>query len=128
MTADGTTNILVVDDLPEKLLVYRAMLDELGQNMIEARSGEEALKQVLQHDFSVILLDVNMPTLDGFETARLIRRRKRSTHTPIIFVTAFADEVRTMEGYAHGAVDFMMTPLVPEILRAKVRVFVELFR
>ncbi len=122
------TNILVVDDLPQKLLVYRAMLEELGQNIIEARSGEEALKQVLRYDFSVILLDVNMPALDGFETARLIRNRKRSTHTPIIFITAFADEVRTMEGYAHGAVDFMMAPVVPEILRAKIRVFVELFR
>jgi signal transduction histidine kinase/DNA-binding response OmpR family regulator len=128
MTPNGTTKILVVDDLPEKLFVYRAMLDELGQTIIEALSGEEALKQVLHHDFSVILLDVNMPTLDGFETARLIRTRKRSMHTPIIFLTAFADEVRTMEGYAHGAVDFMMAPVVPEILRAKIRVFVELFR
>jgi signal transduction histidine kinase/DNA-binding response OmpR family regulator len=121
------TNILIVDDLPEKLLVYRAMLEELGQTLIEARSGEDALKHVLQTDFSVILLDVNMPTLDGLETARLIRQRKRSAHTPIIFITAFADEVRTMEGYAHGAVDFMMAPVVPEILRAKIRVFVELF-
>ena len=120
--------ILVVDDLPEKILVYRAILDELGEEIIAARSGEDALKQVLQHEFAVILLDVNMPGLDGFETAALIRKRKRSAHTPIIFVTAFADEMRASEGYAHGAVDFILAPVVPEILRAKVRVFVELFR
>ncbi|HUE75150.1 MAG TPA: response regulator [Pirellulaceae bacterium] len=120
--------ILVVDDLPEKILVYRAILDELGEEIVTARSGEEALKQVLQQEFAVILLDVNMPGLDGFETAALIRKRKRSAHTPIIFVTAFADEIRAREGYAHGAVDFILAPVVPEILRAKVRVFVELFR
>jgi CheY-like chemotaxis protein len=93
-----------------------------------ANSGEEALKEVLNQEFAVILLDVNMPGLDGFETANLIRRRKKSAHTPIIFVTAFNDEVRMAEGYAHGAVDFISTPVVPTILRAKVRVFVELFR
>ena len=120
--------ILVVDDLPEKILVYRAILDELEEEIVAARSGEEALRQVLQHEFAVVLLDVNMPGLDGFETAALIRSRKRSAHTPIIFVTAFADEMRTSEGYAHGAVDFILAPVVPEILRAKVKVFVELFR
>ena len=120
--------ILVVDDLPEKILVYRAILDDLGQEILVARSGDEALKHVLQHEFAVILLDVNMPGLDGFETAKLIRTRKRSAHTPIIFVTAFADEIRASEGYALGAVDFILTPVVPEILRAKVKVFVELFR
>ncbi len=120
--------ILVVDDLPEKILVYRAILDELGEEIIAARSGEEALKLVLNHEFAVILLDVNMPGLDGFETAALIRKRKRSAHTPIIFVTAFADELRASEGYAHGAVDFILAPVVPDILRAKVKVFVELFR
>src|SRR5271154_1554057 len=99
-TADKV-NILVVDDLPEKLLVYRSILDELGQNIIAAYSGLEALKQVLQHDFAVILLDVNMPDMDGFETATLIRKRKKSAHTPIIFVTAFLDEVRAVQGYAH---------------------------
>ena len=93
------TNILIVDDLPEKLLVYQAILEELGQDLVvTAHSGEEALKQVLQHDFAVILLDVNMPGMDGFETAALIRKRKRSAHTPIIFVTAFADEVRMARG------------------------------
>jgi signal transduction histidine kinase/DNA-binding response OmpR family regulator len=122
------SNILVVDDLPEKILVYQTILEELGQRIITARSGAEALKQILLHDFAVILLDVNMPDIDGFETAALIRKRKKSAHTPIIFVTAFTDEVRTAQGYAHGAVDYIASPVIPEILRAKVRVFVELFR
>src|SRR5438128_1499348 len=121
-------NILVVDDLSDKLLVYQALLEELGQNVITARSGEEALKQVLLHDFAVILLDVKMPGMDGFETAALIRKRKKSAHTPIIFVTSFMDDVRAVQGYAHGAVDYMLAPVAPEVLRAKVRVFVELFR
>jgi len=121
------TNILIVDDLPEKLLVYQSVLEELGQNLITARSGQEALKQVLRHDFAVILLDVNMPGMDGFETATLIRKRKKSAHTPIIFITAFADDLHMAQGYAHGAVDFIPTPVVPEVLRSKVRVFVELF-
>ena len=127
MTSDRV-KILVVDDLPEKLLVYQAILEELGQELVLARSGEEALKEVLHQEFAVILLDVNMPGLDGFETASLIRRRKRSAHTPIIFVTAMTDEVRMAEGYAHGAVDFISTPVVPTILRAKINVFVDLFR
>jgi signal transduction histidine kinase/DNA-binding response OmpR family regulator len=122
------TNILVVDDLYEKRLGYEAVLEELGQNVILVGSGAEALKQVLLHDFAVILLDVNMPEIDGFETARLIRCRKRSATTPIIFLTAFADELRSAEGYATGAVDYLSTPVYPEILRAKVRVFIELFQ
>src|SRR5690348_9114588 len=104
MTMDpDQTYILVVDDLREKRLVYQAVLEDLGQNLIVARSGEEALGLILKHDFAVILLDVTMPGMDGFETATLIRKRRRSAHTPIIFLTAFADEVRTVEGYAHGA-------------------------
>jgi len=121
------TSILVVDDLPEKHLAYEAMLEDLGSNIISVRSGAEALKQILQRDFAVILLDVNMPGMDGFETARLIRQRKRSASTPIIFLTAFADEVKTAQGYATGAVDYLPTPVVPGILRAKVRVFIDLF-
>jgi signal transduction histidine kinase/DNA-binding response OmpR family regulator len=120
--------ILIVDDLPEKHLVYRVILEGLNQEIVAAHGGNEALKQVLRHDFAVILLDVNMPDLDGFETAALIRQRKRSAHTPIIFITAFADEVRAAEGYAHGAVDYILAPVVPEVLRAKVNVFVDLFR
>jgi signal transduction histidine kinase/DNA-binding response OmpR family regulator len=122
------TKILIVDDLAEKLLVYQVILQELGQELVFAHSGAEALKQVLQHDFAVILLDVNMPDMDGFETAALIRNRKRSAHTPIIFVTAFSDEVRMTEGYSHGAVDYILSPVVPEVLRAKIKVFVDLFR
>jgi len=123
-----TTKILVVDDLPEKFLAYEAILEDLGQTLVYAASGAEALKLVLRDDFAVILLDVNMPEMDGFEAASLIRRRKKSATTPIIFLTAFADEMRIAQGYASGAVDYIPTPVVPEILRAKVRVFVELFQ
>ncbi|MCI0357478.1 MAG: hybrid sensor histidine kinase/response regulator [Planctomycetaceae bacterium] len=128
MTPDERVKILVVDDLPERLLVYEAILRDLGQELVLARSGDEALRAVLQDEFAVILLDVNMPGIDGFETANLIRRRQKSSHTPIIFVTAFTDEVRMAEGYSHGAVDFISTPIVPAILRAKINVFVDLFR
>ena len=123
---DGTARILVVDDREDKLLAYRSILDDLGQTIVTARSGEEALSHVLGAHFAVILLDVQMPGMDGLETAALIRKRKRSSHTPIIFLTAF-DEVRAAEGYATGAVDYMTTPVVPEVLRAKVRVFVDLY-
>ena len=119
-------NILVVDDLREKQLVYRTILEDLGQNVMFANSGEEALKLVLSNEFAVILLDVNMPGMDGFETAEMIRKRRKSAHTPIIFVTAFYDDVRLEKGYASGAVDYLMTPVMPGILRAKVRVFIEL--
>jgi signal transduction histidine kinase/DNA-binding response OmpR family regulator len=123
-------NILVVDDLPEKLLVLESILEELGQNVVTARSGEEALRRVLEYDFAVILLDVKMPGgMDGLETAALIRRRKKSAHTPIIFVTAYsADEMHTAKGYSLGAVDYIFSPVMPEVLRTKVRVFVDLFR
>src|SRR5262245_47986447 len=125
---DEPTNILVVDDLPEKLLAYRTILEELGQHVVTANSGEEALRAVLKTDFAVILLDVQMPGINGLEAAALIRQRKRSAHTPIIFLTAFADEVLVAEGYAQGAVDYITTPVVPAILRAKVRVFCDLYR
>src|SRR5262245_39039574 len=120
--------VLVVDDLPEKLLVYRSVLEEPGIELVEARSGPEALRQLLTNDFAVILLDVNMPDMDGFETAALIRSRKRTAHTPIIFVTAYADELHAIKGYSYGAVDYILAPVVPDVLRTKVRVFVELFR
>jgi len=119
-------NILIVDDLPEKLLAYEAILEEMNQNLLMARSGEEALRLVLQNEFAVILLDVNLPGMDGFETASLIRQRKKSAHTPIIFLTAFTDEMRMAQGYASGAVDYLPTPVVPEVLKAKVKVFIEL--
>jgi signal transduction histidine kinase/DNA-binding response OmpR family regulator len=121
-------NILVVDDLPEKLLVYRSILEDLDLHVVTATSGAEALRCLLQQSFAVILLDVNMPVMDGFETAALIRTHKRVAHTPIIFLTAFFDDVRPLQGYAHGAVDYILVPVAPEILRAKVKVFVELFQ
>src|SRR5688500_227147 len=93
-----------------------------------ASSGAEALRELLQRDFAVILLDVNMPDIDGIETAELIRQHGKTKHTPIIFVTAYADEMQTARGYQLGAVDYILSPIVPEILRSKVRVFVELYR
>jgi signal transduction histidine kinase len=123
---DDRGNILIVDDAPGQLLVLQTVLADLGQNIVSARSGSEALREVLRREFAVILLDVNMPDIDGFETAALIRGYKRSAHTPIIFVTAYADEMQTARGYSLGAVDYIMTPVVPEVLRSKVKVFVEL--
>jgi signal transduction histidine kinase len=128
MTEQPRTKVLIVDDLPDKLLVYEVILRDLDLELVMARSGEEALKEVLRNEFAVILLDVNMPGMDGFETANLIRGRKKSAHTPIIFVTAFNDEMWMAEGYSRGAVDFITTPVIPPILQAKVRVFVDLFR
>lgn len=119
-------DILIVDDLAEKLLVFETVLGDLNQNLVFARSGADALRQILQRDFAVILLDVNMPDMDGFETATLIRRYKRAAHTPIIFITSYADEMQTARGYSLGAVDYIPSPVVPEVLRSKVRVFVEL--
>src|SRR5438094_5368539 len=127
MVTTEKANILVVDDLPEKLMVFQAILEELGENVVTAQSGREALRYLLERDFAVVLLDVNMPIMDGFETATLIRQRKRSQHTPIIFVTAFHDDVLTARGYSLGAVDYILSPVVPDILRTKVRVFVDLF-
>jgi len=127
-TGAERVDILVVDDLREKHLAYQVILEDLGQNIVSVTSGEEALKLLLERDFAVILLDVNMPGMSGLETAALIRSRRKSRVTPIIFVTAFADDVQTVEGYALGAVDYILTPVVPEILCAKVKVFVELYR
>lgn len=124
---DDKVSILIVDDLPEKLLVFRTVLEELGQELVFVRSGREALREVLQREFAVILLDVNMPDIDGFETAGLIRQYKRAVDTPIIFITSYADEMQTERGYALGAVDYILSPVVPHILRSKVRVFVRLF-
>jgi two-component system sensor histidine kinase/response regulator len=120
-------NLLLVDDQPANLLALEAMLQDLGQHIVKAGSGREALKWLLTNDCAVILLDVKMPEMDGFETAELIRQRDRSRHTPIIFLTA-ADRSQTqaMRGYAVGAVDYLIKPVVPEFVRSKVTVFVEL--
>ena len=121
-------NILIVDDRPEKLLSVEAVLDDLGETLITARSGRDALRHVLTTDFAVILLDVNMPGMDGLETASLIRQRKRSHHTPIIFITSFGDEMHAARGYELGAVDYILAPVLPDVLRTKVAVFVDLFK
>jgi signal transduction histidine kinase len=120
-------NILLVDDQPANLLALEAMLQGLGQNLIKAESGREALKWILTHEFAVILLDVKMPEMDGFETAAMIRERDKSRDTPIIFLTA-GDKGHTdaVRGYAVGAVDYLVKPVVPEFVRSKVAVFVEL--
>jgi signal transduction histidine kinase len=125
---DDKVNILVVDDLPDKRLAFHAVLEELGQNVVLASSGADALRELLLREFAVILLDVNMPDIDGIETAELIRKHRKTAHTPIIFVTAYADEFQTSRGYELGAVDYIMTPIVPAILRSKIKVFVELYR
>jgi PAS domain S-box-containing protein len=126
---NSKVNILLVDDRKDKLLALNAVLAPLGQNIIEARSGKEALRAVLNNEFAVILMDVSMPTMDGFETASLIRKRPSSEHTPIIFVTSIGNSPTQMyQGYSLGAVDYILTPIVPEVLRAKVSVFVDLWR
>lgn len=122
-------NILLVDDNPGKLLAHEAVLSELGENVFTATSGREALQLMLRQEFAVILLDVNMPELDGFETARLIRERPRFEATPIIFITAYnTTDIDRLHGYKLGAVDYLFLPVVPDVLKAKVRVLVELAR
>src|ERR1051326_3478910 len=128
MEAASIPQILVVDDNPSQLTALRAILDGLGAQVLCVGSGREALRCLLHQDFASILLDVNMPTMDGFETAALIRERPRSEHIPIIFITASVDETHIARGYSLGAVDYIHTPVVPEVLRAKVSVFIELFR
>ncbi len=139
LRADGTTqrsvvpvgeraSVLIVDDTPSKLTALGVIVSGMALEIVTANSGQQALRQILKRDFAVILLDVNMPTMDGFETAKLIRSRPRSAHTPIIFVTAEAhSEAQRLSGYTLGAVDFIGSPIIPEILRAKVQVFVNLF-
>jgi signal transduction histidine kinase len=125
----ASAEILLVDDDPKTLVAMEAMLGDVGAGLVTARSGRDALLKLLAQDFAVILLDVQMPDLDGFETAELIRERDKTRHTPIIFLTAFNQNDRAMlRGYSLGAVDFMFKPIVPDILRSKVAVFVELAR
>jgi len=129
VVAQCKASILLVDDRPEKLLALEAVLGSLGQSLIRANSGKEALRALLREQFAVILLDVSMPGMDGFETAALIRKRPQTEHTPIIFITSINDtENHIAQGYSLGAVDYMLTPIVPEVLKAKVAVFVDLFK
>src|SRR6476469_3489011 len=121
-------NILLVDDRAENLLALHAILEDLGHNLVEARSGREALAKVADQQFAVILLDVQMPVMDGFEAAKLIRQTEKARHTPIVFLTAYeSDEFPVDQAYSLGAVDYLVKPFVPVILRAKVRGFVQLY-
>jgi PAS domain S-box-containing protein len=122
------TSVLLVDDRHANLLALRAMLEDLGHDLVQARSGEDALRLLLNRDFAVVLLDVKMDGLDGFETARLIRSRPRSRHTPIIFLTGQGDPLDVETAYGLGAVDYLVKPLLPVVVRAKVVGFVELYR
>ncbi|HEX7253273.1 MAG TPA: response regulator, partial [Thermoanaerobaculia bacterium] len=125
---DERVSILAVDDDPQKLLALSALLSELDQEVVTASSGREALRHLLQREFAVILLDVRMPDMDGFETAALIRQRQSTEHTPIIFITSYGDETHATHGYSLGAVDYILAPVEPEVLKTKVLVFAELFR
>ncbi len=121
-------NILLVDDQPARLLAYQSVLSELGQNLVCAHSGLEALDKLMRQEFAVVLLDVSMPDMDGFEAARLIHEHPRFEKTPIIFVTGVhMSELDRLKGYKVGAVDYVSIPVVPEILRSKVAVLVELY-
>jgi signal transduction histidine kinase len=126
---DDKVNILLVDDQPQRLLSYEAILGSLGENLVKARSGTEALQKLMEADFAAILLDVNMPTMNGFDTAALIHQHPRFEKTPIIFVTAVhVTNIDQLKGYELGAVDYCYVPIVPEVLRGKVQVLVELYR
>ena len=129
MEQPGNVNILLVDDRPDKMLALETVIGDLG-NIVKAQSGKEALRCAMNYEFAVILLDVNMPGMDGFETAALIRKRASSERTPIIFITSFYSDNDThmARGYSLGAVDYILAPVVPEVLRAKVSVFVDLFK
>ena len=128
MLAEQPVEVLVVDDRADQRMALAAVLADLPVRVVEASSGREALRCLLQRDFALILLDIDMPGIDGLETAALIRERKRSEHTPIIFVTAYGDDTHVARSYSLGAVDYMLTPFDPQVLRTKVAVFVDLFR
>jgi signal transduction histidine kinase len=119
--------ILIVDDLPDKRLAYGAILDGLDAEVVMVGSGEEALKRVLEGEYATILLDVNMPRMDGLETAELLRQHRNARHTPIILVTAHADDLQRARGYELGVVDYMQVPVIAPVMRAKVSVFLDLF-
>jgi len=124
MTPDAKVNILLVDDQPSKLLTYEVILRELGENLIKASSGKEALEHLLKNEIAVVLMDVCMPELDGFELASMIREHPRFQKISMIFISAIhLAEIDHLRGYEMGAVDYVPVPVVPEVLRAKVRVF-----
>src|SRR6195256_3777123 len=129
MSRPEKVNILMVDDQPSKLLTYEVMLGDLGEHLIKAHSGKEALEILLKTDVAVVLMDVSMPELDGFELADMIRQHPRFQKLAIIFISAVhLTDLDRLKGYQHGAVDYISVPVVQELLRAKVRVFAELYR
>jgi signal transduction histidine kinase len=129
MNAHDKVNILMVDDQAAKLLSYEVILRELGENLIPATSGREALAHLLHTDIAVVLMDVHMPEIDGFELAAMIHQHPRSQQTAIIFISGVhLSDLDMLRGYEHGAVDYITVPIIPELLRAKVRVFAELYR
>jgi PleD family two-component response regulator len=129
MASDDKVNILLVDDQPAKLLSYETILAELGENLIKAASAREALEQLLKQEIAVILVDVCMPELDGFQLAAMIREHPRFQRTAIIFISAIhLTDVDRLRAYEMGAVDYVPVPVIPEVLRAKVRIFAELYR
>src|ERR1700720_2265412 len=122
-------NVLLVDDQPDKLLAYEVILHELNENLVKTSSAREALQFLLKNDVAVVLIDVCMPELDGFQLAAMIREHPRFRKTAIIFISAIhLTDVDRLRGYEMGAVDYVPVPVIPEVLRAKVRVFAELFR
>src|SRR5262244_4647684 len=129
MSEHEKVNILMVDDQPAKLLSYEVILSELGENLIKAGSGREALEHLLKTDIAVVLMDVSMPELNGFELAEMIHQHPRHQKTAIIFISAVhLTDLDQLRGYEHGAVDYISVPIIPELLRAKVGVFAELYR
>jgi PAS domain S-box-containing protein len=129
MSAKSKVNILMVDDQPAKLMSYEVILEELGENLIKATSGRQALEQLLKNDIAIVLMDVSMPELDGFELAELIHQHPRCQDTAVIFISAVhLTELDQLKGYERGAVDYISVPVIPELLRAKVSVFAELRR
>src|ERR1700726_4204188 len=129
MTMREKVNILMVDDQPAKLLSYEVILNELGENLVKANSGREALEHLLKEDVAVVLMDVSMPELDGFELADMMRQHPRFQKTAIIFISAVhLTDLDRIRGYRSGAVDYISVPVIPELLRAKVSVFAELHR
>src|ERR671924_205929 len=129
MSEHDKVNILMVDDQPAKLLSYESILSGLGENLIKAGSGRDALEHLLKTDIAVILMDVSMPELNGFELAEMIHEHPRYQKTAIIFISAVhLTDLDRLKGYEHGAVDYISVPVVPELLRAKVKVFAELYR
>src|SRR5215470_10905851 len=129
MTKHDKVSILMVDDQPAKLLSYEAILRDLDENLIKASSGREALEHLLKNDIALVLMDVSMPELDGFELADIIRQHPRFQRTAILFISAVhLTDIDRLKGYQRGAVDYISVPVIPELLKAKVSVFTELHR